>query len=81
MAYRGVAYKKNKIMAFKKMTIPIIRLSYKLSSRTIAAMKLRFYGSSKKRTNYHENKVTKFDKTLILFDIVLLYVVIWLGWL
>lgn len=81
MAYRGVPYNKNKIRTFKKMTIPIIRLSYKLSLRTIAAMKLRFYGYCKKRTNYHENKVTKFDKTLILIDIVLLYVVIWLGWL
>lgn len=81
MAYRGMPYKKNMITSFKKMTIPIIRLSYKLSLRTIAAMKLRFYGYGKKRTNYHENKVTKFDKSLILVDAILLYFVIWIGWL
>ena len=81
MAYRGIPYKKNRITTFRKMTIPIIRLSYKLSTRTIAVMKLRFYGYGKKRTNYHENKVTKFDKTLIILDFILFYFVIWLGWL
>lgn len=81
MAYRGIPYKKNKILSLKKMAIPIIRLSYKLSLRTIAAMKLRFYGYGKKRTNYHENKVTKFDKSLMLMDTILLYVVIWMGWM
>lgn len=81
MAYRGLAYNKNKLGSFKKMIVPSINLSYKLSCRTITAMKLRFYGYSKKRTNYHENKVTNFDKILIFIDIILLYVVIWLGWL
>ncbi len=81
MAYRGVPYKKNIITSFQKMIIPVIRLSYKLSLRTIAAMKLRFYGHCKKRTNYRENKVTSFDKTLIFIDAILLYVVIWMGWL
>lgn len=80
MAYRGVPYRTNVITSFKKITIPVIRLSYKLSVRTIAAMKLRFYGNCKKRTNYHENKVTSFDKSLIFTDAILLYVVIWLGW-
>lgn len=80
MAHRGLAYGKNKLKSFNRMVIPSINLSYKLSRQTIMAMKLRFYGHSKKRTNYHENKVTKFDKTLVFIDIVLLYVVIWLGW-
>jgi energy-coupling factor transporter transmembrane protein EcfT len=44
------------------------------------AMKLRFYGNSKRRTNYHENKVTKFDKVLVIIPIILMYIVIWLGW-
>lgn len=79
MAYRGVPYRKSKLITFKKMTIPIIKLSYKLSSRTIAAMRLRFYGYSKKRTNYHENKITNFDRLLIVFDIVLFYIVLCLG--
>lgn len=81
MAYRGVPYKGNKIKLFKSMTIPTIRLSYKLSLRTIAVMKLRFYGYSNKRTNYHENKVTNFDKTLIFIDVILLYIAIWLRWI
>lgn len=81
MAYRGVPYKKNIVTSFKKMIFPVIRLSYKLSLRTITAMKLRFYGHCKKRTNYHENKVTSFDKTIIFIDAILLYVVIWMGWL
>lgn len=80
MAYRGVAYKNNSHVAFKSMFIPVIRLSYKLSKRTVAAMKLRFYGYSNKRTNYHENKTTAFDKILIFCDIVILYVTLWLGW-
>lgn len=80
MAYRGVPYSKSKITSFTKMTIPVIRLSYRLSVRTIAAMKLRFYGHSNKRTNYHENKVSKFDKVLVFIDVVLLYVVLWMRW-
>lgn len=80
MAYRGIPYKSGKIKAFRRMVIPVISLSYKLSRRMVKAMKLRFYGSSKRRTNYHENKVTKFDKALVLSMIILLYIVIWLGW-
>ena len=44
-------------------------------------MKLRFYGASKKRTNYHEYKVTKFDKILIFINIVLIYAIVWIGFL
>ena len=65
MAYRGIPYNKKYYKTFKNMIIPIITLSYKSSRRMIAAMKLRFYGYSNKRTNYHENKVTKFDKCII----------------
>lgn len=81
MAYRGIPYKKGLISSFSKMFLPAVRLSYKLSSRTIVAMKLRFYGYSKKRTNYHENKKTNFDKILIVCNAILLYFIIWLGWL
>ena len=81
MAYRGIPYNKNSLTAIKKMVFPVIRLSYKLSNRTISAMKLRFYGYGKKRTNYHENKTTYFDKVLVITDCVLIYLVIWLGWL
>ena len=79
MAYRGVSYNKNKLQSFKKMIVPVISLSYKLSRRMVKIMKLRFYGN-KKRTNYHENKVTKFDKILVFSPVILIYVVIWLGW-
>ena len=79
MAYRGVSYNKNKLKSFKKMIVPVISLSYKLSRRMVKIMKLRFYGN-KKRTNYHENKVTKFDKILVFSPVILIYVVIWLGW-
>ena len=80
MAYRGVSYNKNKLSSTIKMILPILRLSYKLSKSTISAMKLRFYGSSKKRTNYHENKTTNFDKWLIAIDVILIYVVLFIGW-
>ncbi len=80
MAYRGIPYSKSKITTITKMMIPVIRLSYKLSVRTITAMKLRFYGYFNRRTNYHENKVSKFDKILVLLYVVLLYVVIWMRW-
>ena len=79
MAYRGVPYYGNKIKIFKKMFIPIFNISLKLSKRNISAMRLRFYGSSKKRTNYHENKVTSFDKLLIFINCIIIYIVIWLG--
>ena len=79
MAYRGVSYH-NHTKALRSMIIPVITLSYKLSRRMQAAMKLRFYGYSKRRTNYHENKTTSFDKVLIVLEFVLLYVIIWLGW-
>lgn len=80
MAYRGVPYKKDGITSFKKMIIPVISLSYKLSRRMAKVMRLRFYGNSKRRTNYHENKVTTFDKFLIFIPIVIIYITIWLGW-
>lgn len=79
MAYRGISYNKSKIKSFRKMIVPVISLSYKLSRRMVKIMKLRFYGN-KKRTNYHENKVTKLDKILVFVPVILIYVVIWLGW-
>ena len=80
MAYRGVPYNKNKITSFKRMIVPVISISYKLSRRMVKIMKLRFYGNSKRRTNYHENKITKYDKILVFIPFILIYVVIWLGW-
>lgn len=80
MAYRGIPYKKGGITSFKKMIIPVITLSYKSSRRMAKVMRLRFYGNSKRRTNYHENKVTTFDKFLIFIPIVIIYITIWLGW-
>ena len=81
MAYRGMPPGENKIKVAIKMFIPVFSLSYKLSNRTIAAMKLRFYGKSKKRTNYHDNKATKFDKLIVFINIVFIYLSISLGWL
>ncbi len=80
MAYRGVSYKKNGFKAAKNMFIPVIKLSYKLSTRMISAMKMRFYGNSRERTNYHENKVTKFDKYIVLASVVIIYISLYLGW-
>lgn len=80
MAYRGVSYDKSFITSFKKMLIPVISLSYRTSRRLAKTMKLRFYGSSKRRTNYHENKVTGYDKWLVVLSNIILYVTIWLGW-
>lgn len=80
MAYRGIPYSKKGVSTFKKLILPVIRLSYKRSRMMAKAMKLRFYGSSKRRTNYHDNKVTKYDKSLILITIITIYIVIWLGW-
>lgn len=79
MAYRGVSYGKG-FKSFRKMIVPVITLSYKTSKRMVKIMKLRFYGYSKIRTNYHENKKTSFDKWLIFISIVLLYAIIYLGW-
>lgn len=81
MAYRGVPYKSNIVMSFKKMFLPSIKVSYKLSKRTIKAMKFRFYGYSNERTNYHDNKVTSFDRMLLILNIVVLYIVIYFGWI
>ena len=78
LAYRGVSYN-NKITAFNKMLIPTIRLSLKLSKRMLYAMKLRFYGSSANRTNYHGYKATKFNKFLIFLSIMLVFIIIYLG--
>ena len=81
MAYRGVPYNKlNVFKSFKLMVAPSIFLSYKLSSRMGQLMKLRFYGSCKRRTNYHENKVKKLDRLLIFLSLVIVYISIWLGW-
>ncbi len=79
MAYRGISYNSNKLKSFKKMIVPVVSLSYKLSRRMVKTMKLRFYGN-KIRTNYHENKITSFDKVLVFLPIILIYIVIWLGW-
>ncbi len=82
LVYKGIAYKKLSIFKIiKLMIIPSIYLSYKLSTRVISVMKLRFYGSSKKRSNYHENKVKKFDNFLIFLCVIILYMTIWLGWI
>ena len=79
MAYRGVSYGKG-FKSFRKMIVPVITLSNKTSRRMVKIMKLRFYGNSKIRTNYHENKKTSFDKLLIFISVVLLYAIIYLGW-
>lgn len=82
MAYRGVAYKKTNILkTIKLMIIPSIVLSYKLSLRMVSVMKLRFYGVSKNRSNYRENKEKKYDKFLIFINILVIYIIIWLGWI
>ncbi len=81
MAYRGIPLSESKIKVLFKMFFPVINLSYKLSNRTISTMKLRFYGSTKRRTNYHENKKTKFDKLLILINLVFIYVSVIIGWI
>ena len=80
MAYRGVRYKNSNIKSFFKTIIIAVKISYRQSRKMIKSMKLRFYGN-KKRTNYHENKVTIYDKLLITTSIILLYVVILLGWI
>lgn len=81
MAYRGVPYSSGFITPARKMLIPIISLSYKLTRRTIKAMKLRFYGYSNTRTNYHENKTTSFDIGLIVANLIILYIIIYFRWI
>lgn len=81
MAYRGVPYHGGMCKTFKNMFFPVFRLSYKLSSRMGAAMKLRFYGVSKQRTNYHENKVTRFDKVLLVSSLLMVYISMVWGWI
>lgn len=80
MAYRGAVYKSGSFKSFKKIIIPVVCLAYKSSRRMIKIMKLRFYGSNKRRTNYHDNKITWFDKVLVITSVILVYVVILLGW-
>lgn len=80
MAYRGIKYKRNSIKSFFKTIIIAAKISYRQSRKMIKAMRLRFYGNSK-RTNYHENKVTIYDKILIASSVILLYVVVLLGWI
>lgn len=80
MAYRGIPYNKRKISTFNRMVVPVVSLSYKLSRRMAKTMKLRFYGNSTKRTNYHENKVTNLSKIFITTLLIILYVVSWLRW-
>ncbi len=77
MMYRGMPYKGSKAKVF----VPALNLSYRASRQMESAMKLRFYGKSKRRTNYHENKETSFDKTLVFVCTIFIYVVIWLGWM
>ena len=81
MAYRGVNIRKNRLFMMFKLFFPVTNLTINLSRRTISSMKLRFYGASKKRTNYHEYKATKFDKILIFINIVLIYAIVWIGFL
>lgn len=78
LAYRGISYD-NKIKAFNKMLMPTIKLSFKLSKRMLYAMKLRFYGTSTIRTNYHNYKATKFDRILIFISIIMIIIVVGLG--
>ena len=80
MAYRGIPYNKKYYKTMKNIFIPSITLSYRLSKRMITAMKLRFYGYSNKRTNYHGNKVTKRDKFIIMIEFVIIYISLWQGW-
>lgn len=80
MAYRGIPYNSRSLLAVKKMTVPVISLSYNLSRRMAKIMKLRFYGSSNQRTNYHDNKPTKNDKLLVFVSLVIFYAILWLGW-
>lgn len=80
MAYRGVSYKKNNVKSFKRLIVPVISLSYKNSRRMVKIMRLRFYGKSNRRTNYHDNKTTAFDKVLVIISIILVYVTILIGW-
>ncbi len=77
MAYRGISNKN----IFKPLFIfsKVIPLSYRLSRKMEKIMRLRFYGN-KKRTNYRENKITIFDKSLVVIPFIILYFVIWLGW-
>lgn len=79
MAYRGMPYN-NPLLTFKKIFIPALSLSYRHVKRLGSAMKIRFYGKSSKRTNYHSFKTTKFDKLIIVLSCILLYIILFIGW-
>lgn len=79
MAYRGLPYNNNPISTFKKIFVPALTLSIKHILNVKTAMKLKFYGSTKKRTNYREFKKTKFDNILFIISLILLYLTIYFG--
>lgn len=81
MAYKGFRVNSSGFTGKKKIIIPTIRLSYRLSKTTLAAMKLRFYGNLKRRTNYHNNKKTGYDKFLIFISVVVLYICFYIGYI
>lgn len=79
MAYRGLPYHSGFIFTFKKILIPALSLSLRHVKTVSSAMKTRFYGKTKCRTNYHEFKTTSFDKSLVVISLVLLYITIAFG--
>lgn len=74
MAYRGLKYSDTK--SLNKILIPSISVSIKHVKKVSHAMKLRFYGKSNRRTNYHEFKKTSFDKKLIFLSSLIIYFMI-----
>lgn len=71
MAYRGLKYSDTK--SLNKILIPSISVSIKHVKKVSYAMKLRFYGKTNRRTNYHEFKKTSFDRKLIIISSVIIY--------
>lgn len=71
MAYRGLKYSDTK--SLNKILIPSISVSIKHVKKVSHAMKLRFYGKSNRRTNYHEFKKTSFDRKLIFLSSLIIY--------
>ena len=79
MAYRGINNRRGIIYNFNNVFIPALTLSFRHVINIKNAMRLRFYGSKKMRTNYHEYKKGKMDKYIIILLILLLYLTIDLG--
>lgn len=77
MVYRGVPTNK---ISLKYTINPSLLLSLRHVKTVENAMKVRFYGKAKRRTNYHDYKVTKFDKVNVFISMVLIYVIIYVGW-